>query len=697
MRTAVPEVLSSGTGEIATTANASATRSRTFIEKDVQSRFAEPASDVSTFQAHGSQSLGGRSAPPFPTPATDDADDSFIPRDIDPIDPEAFSKLSTDTTVVETMPTATPVHIGGNTGTGKSALALLILRDIIKNNPKDNIVYRHGQVFPGCFIYYRGTVWINNNTVNAFHNGLLMRLLTADFTRPVWTILDGAAAIPTGTPEANLIVLTSPGEKSDALRHFRRMAINLVNPPWTLDEIDLLRRGAYPHLTKDQVKAEYEKWGGVPRILLDWANDLYRHTELSDSIYLADTTALFRQADLAAVDHSTVSGVHFHLIPGLKAPDSLINDVEATFRYPAYRWASPWLADRFWEELQNNEGDIQILNFLLNRNNSAAARALAFEPHVFRTFQNHGLGGRFKSLDEPTAPFSNFTLTGYTRRPFFNFEDLPDDPSAYVSVFYVPQQPNHESFDLYVPDQGFLVQVTVGKEHNVKRKGLEAAANSKLFRRWKSENQGAKLKIVFLCDQYNFLNFTRLPYIGAKGTALEQTLIIAGLDQQFSQHAWELDVRRQCKEHLQTRDGSLGWFGEDGGGGGDDDLGDDDLGDDDGGDDDDGDDDPGDQGGRNLGSKGGGRKGWPSLQRLSGSGKRKAQDRQGSPTDDSSVSETPSKRPRGSSAVSNASSTRASGILRGHACTRSGSIAGSSRTNPHETREGRKGAKHGGK
>jgi hypothetical protein len=432
-------------------------------------------------------------------------------------------------------------------------LALLLLRDLINSEPESAIIYRHGQVFPGCFIYYDGTVWVHPNVVDVFHNGLLLRLLTADFKRPIWTILDGTVAIPTGTPEANLVVFTSPGQQSDALKHFMKSATLIVHPPWTLEEIELLRQNTYPHLSAAMVKSEFTKWGGVPRILLDWANDPHRYNLLLDSIYTADTETLFRQAGLASIDHSTVSGTHFHLIPGLKAPDNLVNESEINFRYPAYRWASSWIAERFWEELQNNEGELRILNFLLNRNNTPAARGLAFEPHVFRTFENSGLSGRFRKLDGPNSPSTIYSLKGYIRRTFFNFEDLPDDPADYLSVFYVPQQPNHETFDFYIPDQGLMLQITVGKAHNIKRKGLETAASSKLFRDWKVQNNNSKLRIVFVSDQFNFSNFARQPYTGSQGTPLQQTSILAALDNQFSQYAWELDVRNQRREHLNKR------------------------------------------------------------------------------------------------------------------------------------------------
>lgn len=69
-------------------------------------------------------------------------------------------------------------------------------------------------------------------------------------------------AIPTGTPEANLIVLTSPRQQTISLKHFLKYATTIVNPPWTLEDIESIRDDAFPHLIADSVRKAYAKWGG---------------------------------------------------------------------------------------------------------------------------------------------------------------------------------------------------------------------------------------------------------------------------------------------------------------------------------------------------------------------------------------------------------------------------------------------------
>ena len=76
---------------------------------------------------------------------------------------------------------------------------------------------------------------------------------------------------------------------------------------------------------------------------------------------------MFAQVGLALVDHLDISGLHFHLIPGQKLPENLPNPIEAHVMYAAYSWATTWLQERFWEELKNRGGEIDIMQFLLNK------------------------------------------------------------------------------------------------------------------------------------------------------------------------------------------------------------------------------------------------------------------------------------------------------------------------------------------
>jgi hypothetical protein len=452
---------------------------------------------------------------------------------------------------------APPVHVGGTSGTGKSSFALYLLHTLLHKYPKNAFVYRHGFVNPGCFVYYQGKSYFHVSVVQVFSDSLLLKFLTCNFTRQIWTILDGEAALPTRTPEANMIVLSTPGQiqESTPLKILLKYATTIVNPPWTLKDIEVVRHHSFPNLDKAVVRDAFMKWGGIPRTLLDDAAYPLPLKNLEDSIYTADPEILFRQAGLPRIDHANVSGMHFHLVPGEIVPDDLpdADDHTTTFMYASYCWASTWLENRFWEELKNRDGELNVMTFLMNRNNISAARAYAFEPHVFRTIENTGLSGRFKELSETADTENDYDhkLPPLSRATFSNFSEIPQLPQDQVDRFFVPWATNHTSIDFYVPSLGLLVQITIGQKHGVKRSGLDAALNSGVFDAFKADNPGQKLFLVFLCDKYNYDAFTRQNYIGSDGRVIKRQSVIDRLDNQVAQYAWELDVGKQKAEYLE--------------------------------------------------------------------------------------------------------------------------------------------------
>jgi len=201
--------------------------------------------------------------------------------DLQQLDPSTnLQQLQKPTTVSSYRPRP-PIHIGGTPGTGKSAFGLYLLYRLMamEKYKQYTFVYRHGDVNPGCFLHFKNKDYYHPSIVHMFSDGLLLKLLTPDFTNPIWTILDGAAAIPTGTPPAYMVVLTSPGQQTISLKHLLKHATTIVNPPWSLLEIETVRRIVFSNLIKEHVEDEFRKWGGIPRILFDYSG---KHEKLSE-------------------------------------------------------------------------------------------------------------------------------------------------------------------------------------------------------------------------------------------------------------------------------------------------------------------------------------------------------------------------------------------------------------------------------
>ena len=91
--------------------------------------------------------------------------------------------------------------------------------------------------------------------------------------------------------------------------------------------------------------------------------------------------------------------------------------------------------------------------------------------------------------------------------------------------------------------------ISMPLEHGVKWSGLKAAIDSGLFNDWKATNLQEKLRLVFLCDKYNFEEFRKQSYLNSEGKTYKRQADIEHVEQHFEQYAWELDVDEQLKQH----------------------------------------------------------------------------------------------------------------------------------------------------
>ena len=106
--------------------------------------------------------------------------------------------------------------------------------------------------------------------------------------------------------------------------------------------------------------------------------------------------------------------------------------------------------------------------------------------------------------------------------------------------------------------EGLLVQVTVGQKHGIKRKGLVTALKSGIFDEWRAANPAEKVRLVFLCDSFNYDAFTRQPYLTTKGVSLKDQNIISSIDNEVDQYAWELDVEKQREQCMREKRANAG-------------------------------------------------------------------------------------------------------------------------------------------
>jgi len=446
---------------------------------------------------------------------------------------------------------------------------MYLLFRLLQKHPTDAILYRHGTANPGFFLHYNGKTWWHPNIRDAF-GPLTLKLLTNDGSRPIWAVQDGEAAIPTGTNEVWQIVLITPRMQRDPTVDELLKSPGstlLVNPPWSFDDIATVRELAFNNsVDRDDILESFDHWGGNPRICLDWVNSPMKQQKLKHALELASPDKYFRQAGLVDIEYETASDFIFHVLPGQSGiPDGVADDDPTLeFSYPAFCWATGWVQDRIWEEMKHTAGERSMLKFMVDTDrNNLAARAFAFEPHVIRTLHTVGLYGKMKLLSTSTGIPDEMRpqCLPPTQKTYFNsFTDLFHPIFAKPSArhFYVPKQKNHPAIDLYIPDHGIMLQITVGAKHPVKWHGIKKALDAKIFKAWQQNNPlladpnakpgdsppDRKVRLVFLCDTSNFEDIKKQNWVGTDKD-YKDAKTIAGCDELVEQFAWELNVETQ--------------------------------------------------------------------------------------------------------------------------------------------------------
>lgn len=443
-----------------------------------------------------------------------------------------------------------PIVVRGTAGIGKSAFALFLLYILIRRYPNCSFIYRHGVADSTCYIHYQGETFTRSSVQAVFHDALFVRYLTANYRNHIWIILDGESAPPVGLSFAKMIILTTCHKKT-----FRKPplenAVQIVLPLWSLDDIQVLRKAAFPKLSAASVSEAYYRFGGIPGTVLNGEYDESRTKTLADSLSLTKLLSSFDYVTPEIIDHSGVWDLYFHLIPGEGVPPGLENPVGVNFRYADYWWASTWLQTRIWSQFIQHNGDKSALTFLLDWKTPNAS-TFGFEPHAFRTIEKHGIVGRRKelSLKGPKELVSG-SLEPLGRRTFSQISEISNGKQDQAGHFYVPMQTDLSSVDFCLPQYGILGQVTAGQKQGVRLEYLDAAVNSGIFDEWQTEHPGEKLTLVFLCPTNLYNSFIRQPYLTSQRTAITDPATVVDIDKRFNQIAWELDIEDQLRKTIE--------------------------------------------------------------------------------------------------------------------------------------------------
>jgi hypothetical protein len=358
----------------------------------------------------------------------------------------------------------------------------------------------------------------------------------------------------------NRILFMSTRYASPQLHVLKTYATTIVNPPWSLKELEMVRQYAYGYIiSADGLRDEYAKWGGNPQFVLEYAGyKKDRDMQLND----IDSSDVF---DPSSREIKVLTRPYFHFVPAQRVPDYATNDSFVDFKFPDHRWCSRAMADLVWNLTKRNNTAAYILKFISNDSRPLLLRGLAFEPHVLNTLQDVGIYGRTKLLTNngENQEMRPQRLGPLERVTFSDYNELASPHLNHVNKFYVPSDPN-ATIDIYVPTHGLLIQSTIWHRRGVKWAEIDQAIKAGIFNEWLNEktpladtSKSPKLRLVFVCPKIRFIDFRRQRWLQENGAPYNNGGGWEAADEVVEQYCWELDVEHQFEIMRNRRGGNV--------------------------------------------------------------------------------------------------------------------------------------------
>ncbi|RGB23711.1 hypothetical protein C1646_527493 [Rhizophagus diaphanus] len=359
--------------------------------------------------------------------------------------------------------------ITGNPGIGKTYFGYYLLYNLIQRNQTvmyDSHSTGHVIVFDQEAFYLYEV--LNADQIRAF-------LSNANN----WYIVDGKEP---QKATAKTILVCSP--KKAIFKEFEKFQLSSTRymPVWSYAEISKCKDKLYNHLQNNLVKTLFDKWGGIPRFVLEKATDYSHQCKLQEAIDACDFDILDY---VGATEAKDTSHKLIHIVTNPLVVDVNIvneqeqtdvdggNDVEYIEEDPPYsqkiiKFASEYVAERVIMRLElRNRGKLRRDLFSsLSEGTSNSVLGRYFEEIAHQLLRG---GGTFdiRSLESGGRPTTTKPFTKQDK--IYTFSDVNGITDG---CYYRPDNPNYPSIDSIVaPNE--LYQMTTAKSHPIKMIGLK--------------------------------------------------------------------------------------------------------------------------------------------------------------------------------------------------------------------------------
>ncbi|KAI8894042.1 hypothetical protein BC833DRAFT_531060 [Globomyces pollinis-pini] len=353
--------------------------------------------------------------------------------------------LATALSIIET-PDSPHLVILGNLGIGKTYFGYVLLLHLARSGA--TVVYESGKAEKQYLFSADG---ISHGKRGDFTNYLdeASTFYIVDASKPV----DVAA---------KTILLSSP--RRDVWYKFSDDHCDIrYMPIWSYEEIELCRGALFDDLSSAQVECLYGKWGGIPRYVLEYADNPFQQSKLDSAIKAVDLDLLVKAiGNLEASDSATHRLLHLN--------------VADDFCTIQYFLASEYVADQVYLQLYTRQCDelIQFLSISQGVGDVGVLRDVLFERHAHAVISN---GGAFQ-IRELLDP--NFNNSPTLMLQFLASRQLVFDSDSEVQssegYYYRPRINNYESVDSF-QKPNLLFQMTGTRKHPCKQVGIHKVLN----------------------------------------------------------------------------------------------------------------------------------------------------------------------------------------------------------------------------
>ncbi|EFJ47685.1 hypothetical protein VOLCADRAFT_91690 [Volvox carteri f. nagariensis] len=299
--------------------------------------------------------------------------------------------------------------------------------------------------------------------------------------------------------EAITVMVSSPCN-NNYNDYVKRGAMRLWMGPWSLSELKVAREAMFPSVDVDEVLRLYARWGGIPRFVLECANNSSMQEQFDEAIAVASPELIYRAVGnieaAPAVSHKLL---HIQVDEECNKVGLVFGSEEIRLRLRQLLMHSAWLGE--------------LLLWSAGKSELASLRGQLFECAAQEALSKGGMF-RVRSLSNPGQRLSPLKVPRMELKLVQDSDlkemNLQNSKSGLLMVPVAKNFPAVDSF-LFLPASGrrprqlLFIQVTVAAHAHP----INASALNSAIQKLSGSLQRVKCNLYFAVPPDQFDSFTK--------------------------------------------------------------------------------------------------------------------------------------------------------------------------------------------